>query len=281
MNRESCFGISGRGQEWTRNEPPTAEAGGAVEHRWQRRTRWDMAVLAGLAASLAIVSCDETATQPSPEAEVSPPPQFDISEEERQLAEQEQGGQPVTEAGQTQLHGREQEPGHPRDPHAVADEVIVLQDKPGIQQYQETFVSAGKEFSVNPNYLAAIAWIESNGGRDTGPSPKGAEGYMQIMPATARNTLALTKLNHYNPADDENSIWVAAATLSVMKQQLDESLGSISAAAVPHDVLLVSYNAGPGRAEQYVKAGRDSVVLPQETRDYLVAAEEILERADS
>ena len=113
------------------------------------------------------------------------------------------------------------------------------------------YQSAGAEWNVDPALLQAVAGQESGGtaNPDAAVSPAGAQGRMQIMPATGQ-ALGMT-----NPNDPAQSIYAGAKYLS---QQLDK-YGS-------PELALAAFNAGPGRLDDYL-AGR--APLPAETQAYV------------
>ena len=113
------------------------------------------------------------------------------------------------------------------------------------------FDAAGQEWNVDPNLLRAVAGQESGGtaNPDFALSPKGAQGRMQIMPATGQ-AMGMT-----DPSDPVQSIYAGAKFLS---QQLDKY-------GTP-ELALAAYNAGPGRVDDYL-AGK--ATLPNETQNYV------------
>lgn len=107
-------------------------------------------------------------------------------------------------------------------------------------------VAAQRE-NVDPNLIREVARQES-GFRPCAVSPKGAEGLMQLMPATQ------AQLQVQNPFNAEQSL---EAGSKLLKQLLDRYQGDLSKA-------LSAYNAGPGTVD---RAGG----VPQipETRNYV------------
>ena len=99
-------------------------------------------------------------------------------------------------------------------------------------QFDQLFVQAGAKYNISPNLLAAVAKTESN----FNPSAKsgaGAQGLMQIMPATARGL-------GVNAMDPSQAVDGAAKMLS----GLISKFGSV-------DLALAGYNAGPGAVQKY------------------------------
>lgn len=84
-------------------------------------------------------------------------------------------------------------------------------------------------------------------------SPKGAMGLMQIMPDTWRELRATLNLGA-DPYDPRDNITAAAAYL----RWLHDRYGDAG--------FLAAYNAGPGRYEQLLTAGK---TLPDETKKYV------------
>jgi tape measure domain-containing protein len=100
-------------------------------------------------------------------------------------------------------------------------------------RYTPEITAAAAQTGLDPRLIAAVMQQES-AGRAGAVSPKGAQGLMQLMPATARG-LGVT-----NPLDPAQNLLGGATYL---KQQLDQ-FGSLSQA-------LAAYNAGPGNVTKY------------------------------
>lgn len=99
--------------------------------------------------------------------------------------------------------------------------------------YAGLFAAAGQKYGVSPALLAAVAGQES--GYDAGAvSPAGAQGLMQLMPATARG-LGVT--DSFDPSQAVDG----AARL--LRSLLDRFGGT--------DLALAGYNAGPGAVLRY------------------------------
>lgn len=117
---------------------------------------------------------------------------------------------------------------------------------------------ASKRFNVPPEWIREVMRIES-GGRATWKggqqitSSAGAQGLMQVMPATYEELRQKHGLGR-DPYDPENNIMAGTAYI----RELYEMYGSPG--------FLGAYNAGPGRYRQYVEDGRS---LPPETRRYM------------
>lgn len=93
-------------------------------------------------------------------------------------------------------------------------------------------VAAQRE-NVDPSLIREVARQES-GFRPCAVSPKGAEGLMQLMPATQ------AQLQVQNPFNAEQSL---EAGSKLLKQLLDRYHGNLSKA-------LSAYNAGPGPVDR-------------------------------
>jgi len=99
--------------------------------------------------------------------------------------------------------------------------------------YSSLFTSAGAAHGVDPRLLEAVAQVES-GMDPTAISPAGAQGLMQLMPATAAG-LGVT-----DPFDPAQAVDGAARLL---RQHLDR-FGSV-------ELALAAYNAGPGAVDRH------------------------------
>jgi soluble lytic murein transglycosylase-like protein len=114
--------------------------------------------------------------------------------------------------------------------------------------YAQLFTTAGRRHGVDPTLLAAIAKQES-GFDPRAVSHAGAQGLMQLMPATAAG---LGVGNSFDPAQAVDG----AARL--MKDLLGE-FGRV-------DLALAAYNAGPGAVKRY-----GGIPPYPETRHYVPA----------
>lgn len=104
---------------------------------------------------------------------------------------------------------------------------------------------AAAQYGVDPNLVRAVIYAES-GGKNGVVSSKGARGYMQLMPDTARE-LGVTDVN-----DPRQNIFAGTRYLA---QQLKSTNGDIPWA-------LAKYNAGPGAAAKGIPNFK-------ETRNYI------------
>lgn len=124
--------------------------------------------------------------------------------------------------------------------------------------YSNIINKYAKQYGVSPGLVSRVIRAESNF-NPRARSHAGAQGLMQLMPATARS------LGVRNPFDPDQNIRGGTKYLS---QQLKRWGGNQALA-------LASYNAGPGRVQQAVRrAGTRnwSAVkryLPRETQNYV------------
>lgn len=118
--------------------------------------------------------------------------------------------------------------------------------------------------------VRAVVQAESSGD-PTAVSPKGAIGLMQVMPGTAAEIAAELGDEQFfklSKADQRSYLQDPNVSLRYGAHYLDKMLkrygGDLEAA-------LVAYNAGPGNADKWVKAGRNYAALPkpEETGPYV------------
>ena len=116
-------------------------------------------------------------------------------------------------------------------PVVVAERLRVV--RPAFPFWETAIDRASRTHALDPRLIAAVIRAES--GYDPGAvSPRGAQGVMQIMPATQR------ELGLDDPFDPEANVEAGSRYL---RQQLDR-FGSL-------ELALAAYNAGPGNVLKY------------------------------
>lgn len=106
--------------------------------------------------------------------------------------------------------------------------------------------AAASHHQLDPALLRALIWQESR--RNQGAvSPKGATGYTQLMPGTAKDL-------GVNPRDPWHNIFGGAKYLREMLDRYNNRL----------ELALAAYNAGPGRV-------KEDIPNIAETRYYVAA----------
>lgn len=104
---------------------------------------------------------------------------------------------------------------------------------PGPAFAEQLIAKASQKHGVDPNLIRAVMRAESNFDPNAGSSA-GAQGLMQLMPATARG-LGVTDIT--DPAQNVD------AGVRYLKEQL-QKFGRV-------DLALAAYNAGPGAVQKY------------------------------
>ena len=120
--------------------------------------------------------------------------------------------------------------------------------------YAAYVTDAAQRFGVPEAWIWAVMRVESNGD-PRAVSSAGAMGLMQIMPATWADLRARHGLGA-DPFDPRDNILAGAAYL----REMHDRYGAPG--------FLAAYNAGPGRYDDYLSAGR---ALPAETIAYVAA----------
>lgn len=114
-------------------------------------------------------------------------------------------------------------------------------------EIEQLIQSKGAKYDVDPNLIRAVIRQESGFNASAG-SPAGAQGLMQLMPATAAGLGVTDPLNAEQNVD---------GGVRYLKQQLDTFDGDVRKA-------LAAYNAGPGAVRKY-----DGVPPYPETQNYV------------
>lgn len=123
-------------------------------------------------------------------------------------------------------------------------------------------IEAGQRFRFPVTWIRAVMRAESAGDARA-VSSAGAIGLMQIMPRTWADQRVRHRLGS-DPFDPRDNILAGTAYL----REMYDRYGSPG--------FLAAYNAGPGRYEQHLTAGR---ALPAETRAYVAALVPLIENA--
>jgi peptidoglycan DL-endopeptidase CwlO len=140
-------------------------------------------------------------------------------------------------------------------PARAASTAPVAATSSGEAAFTHLFNAAGARHGVDPKLLAAVAKAES-AFNPRAVSPAGAQGLMQIMPATARDL----KVDPFVP---EQAVDGAARLLAGHLRRYNGSI----------DLALAAYNAGPGNVAKY-----GGVPPFKETRGYIQKVNAELER---
>lgn len=120
--------------------------------------------------------------------------------------------------------------------------------------YRDIFTAVGQKYGYDPEFLAAIAKIESNFNPNA-VSKAGAQGMMQFMPGTAQ------QVGLANPNDPAQSIEAAAKYFDYIKSRGITDPYQMAAA----------YNAGPGAVQKY-----NGIPPYEETQGYVQKLKGIL-----
>jgi soluble lytic murein transglycosylase-like protein len=162
------------------------------------------------------------------------------------------------ESGSLVLSNKPREGAAPVTSYAVprTDAVRVTQYAPPERGrlYDEVIVEHSRMHNIRPDLVRAVVQVES-AYNPYAVSPKGAQGLMQLMPATAA---ALGVINPFNPFEN------IKAGIRYLRQLLDRFNND--------EVLaLAAYNAGPQAVAKY----GEKVPPYRETRNYVTKVNQI------
>jgi soluble lytic murein transglycosylase-like protein len=128
------------------------------------------------------------------------------------------------------------------------------------ERWDDVIVHHSREQGVRPDLVRAVVQVES-AYNPNAVSPKGAQGLMQLMPATARE---LGVRNPFNPIEN------IRAGIMYLRRLLDRYNND--------EVLaLAAYNAGPTAVDKY----GEKVPPYRETRDYVKKVNKIAGEAEA
>ena len=130
---------------------------------------------------------------------------------------------------------------------------VAMKPPPAVN-YAGQIAAVGRDFDIDPGFLAAVMHVESRG-NPKAVSPKGARGLMQVMPATA------SRMGVRDPIvaldDPVINLRTGAAYLKTLQKRFGNNL----------DLVLAAYNAGEGAVMKY---GR-KVPPYRETQGYVAS----------
>jgi soluble lytic murein transglycosylase-like protein len=131
-----------------------------------------------------------------------------------------------------------------------------------VRPFAALVTEASKRFRVPQQWIRAVMHVESSA-KQRARSSKGAMGLMQIMPKTWTELRARYGLGA-DPFDPRDNILAGAAYI----RELYDRSGTPG--------FVAAYNAGPGRYERHLAAGRP---LPDETQAYVATLAPMINRA--
>jgi soluble lytic murein transglycosylase-like protein len=156
----------------------------------------------------------------------------------------------------------------PNDPSvaAVRARLVQYQASTGLTdaeatQLAETIVVESRRHHFDPSLVLAVIHVESR--FDTyAVSPKDALGLMQLLPSTGEALAPVVGVEWHGPQTLFDPVANVRLGVFYLRQLTDRYNGSVRTA-------LVAYNWGPGRIDQFVRAGE---ALPREYSQLVLAA---------
>ena len=121
-------------------------------------------------------------------------------------------------------------------------------DKRQAAIFNKLIVKTAREHKLDPQLLHAIVTVES-GYNPEAVSPKGAQGLMQLMPATA------ARFGASDPADPQDNLRAGARYLRFLLGLFKQDM----------PLVLAAYNAGEGSVSKF----RNTIPPYRETREYV------------
>jgi soluble lytic murein transglycosylase-like protein len=156
----------------------------------------------------------------------------------------------------------------PNDPavEAVRAHIVKYQARTGLTDIEtarlaHTVVVEARRHHFDPALVLAVIHVESR--FDTyAVSPKDALGLMQLLPSTGAELAPLVGVAWHGPQTLFDPVANVRLGVAYLRQLTDRYNGSVKTA-------LVAYNWGPGRIDQFVRAGDP---LPREYSQLVLAA---------
>jgi soluble lytic murein transglycosylase-like protein len=156
----------------------------------------------------------------------------------------------------------------PGDPavEAVRVRLVQYQARTGLSdtemaQLAETIVVEARRYRFDPALVVAVIHVESR--FDTyAVSPKDALGLMQLLPSTGEELAPIVGVEWRGPQTLFDPVSNVRLGVAYLRQLTDRYNGSVRTA-------LVAYNWGPGRIDQFMRAGDP---LPREYSQLVLAA---------
>src|SRR5215468_4346466 len=130
-----------------------------------------------------------------------------------------------------------------------------------VARLAETIVVEARRYHFDPSLVLAVIHVESR--FDTyAVSPKDALGLMQLLPSTGEELAPAVGVEWHGPQTLFDPVANVRLGVAYLRQLTDRYNGSVRTA-------LVAYNWGPGRIDQFVRAGDP---LPSEYSQLVLAA---------
>jgi len=156
----------------------------------------------------------------------------------------------------------------PNDPavQSVRAQLVQYQARTGLTDAEvarlaQTVVVEARRYHFDPALVLAVIHVESR--FDTyAVSPKDALGLMQLLPSTGEALAPIVGVEWHGPQTLFDPVANVRLGVAYLRQLTDRYNGSVRTA-------LVAYNWGPGRIDQFVRAGDP---LPREYSQLVLAA---------
>ena len=156
----------------------------------------------------------------------------------------------------------------PNDPvvEAVRARLVRYQARTGLTDIEiarlaHTVVVEARRHHFDPSLVLAVIHVESR--FDTyAVSPKDALGLMQLLPSTGEELAPIVGVEWHGPQTLFDPVANVRLGVAYLRQLTDRYDGNVRTA-------LVAYNWGPGRIDQFVRAGE---ALPREYSTLVLAA---------
>lgn len=131
---------------------------------------------------------------------------------------------------------------------------------------------AAEANSLSPRFVMSMVYVESKF-KPRAVSPSGAQGLMQVMPATAKQIAAKKKIRDTDLFDPKTNLTIGTLYVRQLVGEFEDT-----------HLALAAYNGGPGAVKEWIEANKGDTNIDhfgkKETREYVKSVNQAHERLE-